>query len=86
MPRPAAAANPLLLLPALHDALGAWGDAPAREAAVALRDALRAHVLAALAQHSSDGRPAPSRKAAAALRVSLKALQRWTAPGGCAVP
>lgn len=83
MTRPAASSSPLLLLPALHDALRAWGDAPDREAAVALRDGLRDHVLAALAQHSSDGRPIPSRKAAAALGVSLKALQRWTAPGGC---
>ena len=32
---------------------------------------------------STDGRPVPSRRAAAALRVSLKALQRWTAAGGC---
>lgn len=84
MTRPAAAANPLLLLPALHDALGAWGTAPGREHAEALRDGLRAHVLAALRECSTDSRPVPSRRAAAALWVSLKALQRWTAPGGCA--
>ena len=86
MTRPAAAANPLLLLPALHDALGAWGTAPGREHAEALRDGLRAHVLAALRECSTDSRPVPSRRAAAALWVSLKALQRWTAPGGCASP
>lgn len=86
MTRPAAAANPLLLLPALHDALAAWGAAPGRKHAETLRDGLRAHVLAALRECSTDGRPVPSRRAAAALRVSLKALQRWTAAGGCCAP
>ena len=83
MPRPAATTNPILLLPALHAALSAWGDAPGREHAEALRDALRARALAGLAACSADGRAIPSRKAAAALRVSLKALQCWTAAGGC---
>ena len=83
MPRPAATTNPLLLLPSLHSALSAWGDAPGREHAEALRDALSDRVLGALVASSADGRPVPSRRAAAALRVSLKALQRWTAQGGC---
>ena len=86
MTRPAASSSPLLLLPALHDALGAWGVAPGREPAEALRAALRARVLDTLAACSTDGRPVPSRRAAAALRVSLKALQRWTAAGGCCAP
>lgn len=83
MPRPAATTNPLLLLPALHSALSAWGDAPGSEHAEALRGALAARVRGSLVASSADGRPVPSRRAAAALRVSLKALQCWTAPGGC---